>query len=185
MKRYNRHLATTAVLLVGLFIGSLARVHNPDVASAANSMAAQPAALGRMSIDGVVTNLAIRGYQWSVEQPALAAAGGSAGKATFRSVEVTTDLNSASAPLFLATAKATPYATATVTIFAPGTTNTLMSYQLSNVLIAGVSDGADATANNKPLETVALSYEQITVTYNASTGPISGGWDITQNTQLP
>ena len=183
----KRHLNAIAVvgLLAGLLVGSLLSANGGNTALAGSSGAPKKAVVGRISIEGLVADLNIQGYQWGLELPGATIGGGGAGKAAFQDFAVATELNAASVPLFLAAAQGHSSPSARVVIFQPGSTNPLMVYQLTDVLIVALNDGVGTADQEKPLETVRFKYSTIKLTFSAPGGPISGGWDVAQNQPLP
>jgi len=142
--------------------------------------------VGKISIDGVVTNLEILGYQWGVQQePDSSSTGGSAGKASFDNFTVVTELNAASPQLLLSTASGRHQRWATVVIFRPGSSDPAMTYQFTDVLLASVHDTASGIVGDPALETVSFGYATITETFTSTHGTTSAGWDLIGNRPVP
>ena len=131
----------------------------------------------------------ILGWSWGVaDTPATSGGGGAAAaKANFRQLSVQKLLDLSSAPMLAAVAKASHIATATLTVSTTGgTPEEFLALNMKDVLITSVSI-AESPADNRPVETVSLTFGQIDFEYTEFSAAGAKGatnnfkWDITTN----
>lgn len=131
----------------------------------------------------------ILGWSWGVSETAATSSGGgaAAGKANFRQLSVQKLLDLSSAPLFAAVAKGSHIATATLAVSTTGSTpEEFLVRNMKDVLITSVSI-AETQTENRPVETVALTFSQIDFEYTEFSASGAKGatnsfkWDITTN----
>lgn len=180
-------LAAAIAMLFGAFSGSAATV----------SVSSQPADYDvYLKLDGIDGEATARGFEkWialssvqfglSSETSLLSAGSGAArGKATPSPVVATKRPDTATVPLFLATASGTFVKKGVIAFVSPGERpRTVLSYELSDVAITSYE------ADNA-FETISLSYSAISISYtgqkpDGSAAPaVKGGWSFLKNTKL-
>jgi type VI secretion system secreted protein Hcp len=147
------------------------------------SGAPKKAVIGKLSIEGVVSDLDIVGYEWGLDQPLLvpgsgSGGGGGAGKATFERFTVVAPLNAASPQFLVKIASGAHMRTAKLVIFETGTSQSSMTYDFTDVMLAAAHHDAGQNAGDPPLETLSFTYNVIKETFTSPGGTTSGGWDL-------
>jgi type VI secretion system secreted protein Hcp len=146
--------------------------------------------IGKLTIDGVVSDLDILGYEWGLKQPSLApgsggGGGGGAGKATFDNFTVVAALNAASPQFLMKIASGAHMRSATLVIYQTGTSHATMTYDFTDVILASAHHDAGDSAGDPPLETLSFSYGVIKETFTSPSGTTSGGWDVVNYRPAP
>jgi type VI secretion system secreted protein Hcp len=130
----------------------------------------------------------ILGWSWGIaEAQGAAGSGVAAAKPNFHQVSVQKLLDLSSAPLLAAVAKGSRIATGTLTIVRTGAApETFLVLNMKDIAIASVNM-AESQTQNRPTETIALTFGQIDFEYteflaNGAKGTTNSfKWDIATN----
>ena len=131
----------------------------------------------------------ITSYKQSVTQAVAAHQAGVArvGKATFSEFAIVKRLDVASPKLFEAACQGTDLKEVTIELVHASGNAPYLQIKLSDVVITGVFDDAEATGNAQyPTETVNMSYGVIQITYTrqkadgTAAGNVAAKWNVTK-----
>jgi type VI secretion system secreted protein Hcp len=130
--------------------------------------------IGRLSIAGVSGgdgggdgSIDVRGIEGGVTNSGTFAGGGGggAGKASFSDITVTKQVDKASPVLAMAVAQGTHFASATLDVFQPGTTDVYMTYHMEDVIVSEHHMFATGKGDTVPLESLSLHFAEISWTF--------------------
>ena len=121
--------------------------------------------IGRVTGGGLAGTINARSFRWGATL-AVSATGGAAGKPTFGDLTFGKLIDVNSPGLMNSVASGVHFPTLTLEVFTPGTTTVLVKYDLSDVLIVGVTTGDRGRPNGsgQPMEEVSVSYSKILTT---------------------
>lgn len=156
-----------------------------------------------LQIDGVNGEATREGFQNAIEilsfsmgasNPVIVGSGATglaAGKASVSEFSIMKQTDSASALLFQACCSGKHFPKAKITLHRAGGDNPVdyLVYELEEVMISSLS-WSGSTGEDRPTESLSLSFGKITVTYSPQTGkgdkkasPVIGSWDLRKVTK--
>jgi type VI protein secretion system component Hcp len=161
----NRALVITSLLCPGLTAAAPA----PVVESGTGGENAR--VVGRVSGGVLSTTVNVRSFRWGATL-ALApiGSGGGIGKPAFADLTFAKAIDLNSPALMGALANGLHSPAMTLEVFSAGSTNVLVKYELSGVLVVGVTTGDRGRSNGgQPIEEVSVTYSRIQTTVGAVT----------------
>jgi type VI protein secretion system component Hcp len=162
----NVALVTAPVLCPGLAAAAPA----PVVESGTGGENART--IGRVTGGAFTTTASVRSFRWgaSLVLAGPIGSGGGVGKAVFADLTFAKAIDSNSPGLMGAVGSGLHSPTMSLEIFAAGSTNVLIRYDLRDVLVVGVTTGDRGRSNGgQPIEEVSVTYARIQTTVGAVT----------------
>ena len=133
--------------------------------------------------------LDISAFSWGVTNTTSvnlgAGSGGGAGKASFQDFHFTKGIDSTSPKIFSAVASGEHIPSAIVDVYAPGSTDIVISYKFTDVFLSSDQETGSGSSGFSS-ESVSLTFAKVeqTVPQGGGAAPIHAGFDISLNEKL-
>ena len=149
---------------------------------------------GESTRKGFEKQIELQSFSWGASNPSTigsSGAGGGAGKATLSSFSCLKKTDAASPMLFQACCQGKHFPKATVTLHASGGDEAIdyLVYEFEKVYIDSVQWSGSTGGDDRPAESLSLSFGKVTVTYTpqsdtgAKGSPVVGSWDVQKVTK--